>query len=302
MIPEKTNSTESGFTLIVVLGFLFVVTLMITPFVTQTRNELFIGHTNQTLERLEFLANGLVDVLAMRILSSFETSELPFSLNGVEETCRVGGFNIQVKVQDHRGLIDLNTANISLLKLGFQSTGMSDIVAETHAKTVIHLRSPFSGPAPLGVFSTHTNRRLGRFASALELMDIASTHRLNHRVIARTFTVHTGAGILRTDLAPPPLINALEERVTTGNPLTSDNQPTVPNGIYTIEITLLAKKKNLFKSISSVVAIGVHNNRPSQLLEHIPPEPIRTESRTQRPDGCGEIFGSSVNDIVQAME
>ena len=297
----KRNNVESqeGFALIFVLGFLFLVTLVVTPFTLQARLHAQAAANVYNIQKLELLAHGMGEVIADKILNRDWEKQLPFKLNGTVSSCNASNFGVQISVQDHRGLIDLNAGTDDILKLGFLALNLDPSMSENYARTVAYIRSIEHQNKPLGLLGFSKGRAFGRYSSVLELLDIESDNQLDHQQISNVFTVHTRISRPLT-YALPDIISSTAERQNSSLQL-GNQEPSYANGVYTLNITMQNKRSKLIGSVSKVVALGIYRGSPVQSLETIPTV-ISSNSLPETSTQCDELFGVEVADLLEKIK
>jgi hypothetical protein len=223
MRRAREPDPEAGFALLVAILFLLIVTAVIAPFVLAARTGLDLAADGERQTRLDLLADGLMTVLA-REFAAAPGEAGPASLSSVPAVCRAGRLTVEARVQDQRGLVDLNTADVGLLAVGFESLGLDPGAAEAHARAAEASREPAEeaeaeamiGPMPLEplVFDAPDESLMldgfkrAPFDAVEELYDFAALQGAPLRLLVETFTVHGAAEVVPA-LAPDRLAGAL---------------------------------------------------------------------------------------------
>ncbi len=294
---DNQESSQAGFTLVAVLGFLFVVALFAMPFVIVVKSNFMVSSHLLSQKRLEFLAEGLLEVYALQVLSGAISADRRANAEPGPQSCSTPEFRFSVSIQDHRGLIDLNSSSIALIQLGFEALSLSREETKQIARTIAHMRSVRNGVRPQGLLPLRIDRPSGRFVSVLELMDIETPTPLNHAELSQIFTVHSRSGRLNRILASAPLKRVLEATPNSKLPITGIGANDSKKGTYTISVSVAKAETFLQHTMARIVAVGQSPHNPFQTLEAInvglPEErtPVTNSS-------CNSIFGRGVTQIL----
>ncbi|WP_149910748.1 hypothetical protein [Agrobacterium tumefaciens] len=110
---------------------------------------------------------------------------------------------MELRVQGHAGLIDLNAAGIDLLELGFRSLGFPGEVSKTLAFSVTQYRRMDRTivSRPLQAQLAPDGLKQAAFEDIVELHDFLALRTISIARLADTFTVQTQSGTLAVGLA-----------------------------------------------------------------------------------------------------
>ena len=196
------DDRDGGFALVMVLLFLLTVTALITPMVLAARTEFLIAANRYRHDRMEMVAEGLVAVLARQLAAPPIEGRSPgLTIRSAPMRCRAGGLEIEARVQDQRGLVDLNAAEPDLLEAGFVALGFERSPAARLAQAVVAFRfspeeeeeegdaSPDRG-ADQAAGAVLGGPKGGPFEAIEELYDFRDLRGVPAQAIAETFTVH----------------------------------------------------------------------------------------------------------------
>ncbi len=162
--PGRVPAAQAGFALPAVLAILIVVAGAAA--ITAERLRTRAGHAgNQARSlRLQGLADGVARLVANAIVME-RLRGLPglgLASNGTAVACQLPrGRRVTLTVQDHAGLIDLNTSPRPLLEAAFRASGIGDATALTLAAEVVDYRDPDEMPEPNGGAETPQYRSRG---------------------------------------------------------------------------------------------------------------------------------------------
>ncbi|MFI7996042.1 hypothetical protein ACFMKC_19795, partial [Acinetobacter baumannii] len=126
---------------------------------------------------------------------------------GENAGCRWGENRLEVRIQDHAGLIDLNAAGLDLLNLGFQSLGYSGDEARSLSLGVLRYRTigDMTTGMKLDIELNPAGLKHAAFEDVAELHDFLALRTVSVMRLAGTFTVHTQTGTLQPDQASDEL-------------------------------------------------------------------------------------------------
>lgn len=294
---DEDPAGDQGFALIAVLGFLFVVALFVSPFVLQARTSFLVSKNALRLERMDMLADGLIELVASRLLANNGASLVP-NLNGVPQSCSNTHLKIGVAVQSHLGLIDLNASGAPLLTLGFKALSFSDDEAEKLARTIIHMRSIRQSGTSAAIYETQIPRKQGPFVSVAELTDINISNHIDHRKAVEVFTVHTRTGRLNLQLASVALRESAAQRDETGLPIFSATARQPLRGVQTISIFLKTKDDRYQRTVTRIVGLGIGTGKPIRSIETIHAGDVSYPAN-ETFKNCSDMFGPEVVQILK---
>lgn len=204
-MTNEDASGQDGFALVAVLGLLLVVSAILLPFSLSARlRALTTGNELRAYED-QTLAHALVSYIAAKQMSG-DGRDGALS-TGENAGCRWGENRLEVRIQDHAGLIDLNAAGLDLLNLGFQSLGYSGDEARSLSLGVLRYRTigDMTTGMKLDIELNPAGLKHAAFEDVAELHDFLALRTVSVMRLAGTFTVHTQTGTLQPDQASDEL-------------------------------------------------------------------------------------------------
>lgn len=263
---RENQSNNDGFALPVVLGFLFLVAMFAIPFVMQARLNFKSSAYALQSDRLQFLARGLLEVLAEQLL---ETNPNLLT-NGTRLSCQTPASSVHFSIQDHRGLIDLNASGSGMLALGFRALNLSPSDARAAARFVVAGRTLGSIDRQSIDGAWDVERNSGLFFNVLELTDLKMARNATTDMLSSVFTVHSKSGQLNKALASSPILKALAVDNTNALPVDDAKAGLPPSGVYTLSLSLAEVGRPLSVNESWVFSLNAAAIEPVQMLSSIP--------------------------------
>lgn len=208
---------EGGFALAAVLWFMLVVTAVLTPFVVIAQTNRWVAANRESQTRLDLMADGLVTLLSLRLADPQTSAALQQSARADSNliACSHGAYEVGIRLQEQRGLIDLNAAGEELLGAGLRSLGVGSGEVEPVAHAIMRFRSFEPEQAQPGSRVAITGgRKAAPFESVVELSDLAPLRDVEPARLRRVFTVHSRRGTVllgRTSAALAPLLAQIED-------------------------------------------------------------------------------------------
>jgi len=185
-------------------------------------------------QRLSMVADGLVNVVASELFEGSATIKLP--QNAEPARCHAGHFNFDLRIQDHRGLIDLNAANDELLTQGVASFGFNPQAAAEIGKAIVTFRGPpnaFAAAAQPRSSLGPSQNKFAAFESVSELQEFSALASIPLRDLYDVFTVNLRQGSIVLAKAPKRLRNFVNTGSQDSQPDGSDDSG---GAVYTIEV------------------------------------------------------------------
>ncbi|MGB4948698.1 MAG: hypothetical protein WBQ05_16090 [Candidatus Competibacter denitrificans] len=207
-------STQRGMILVIVLWIVTLLAVLAGTFAYAMRIETRLA--SSTVERAQARAlaeAGMVYAVAWQL--DHEASRTSWPPNGDPHLWAFGGGQVQIRVSDVFGLVNLNTADAELLKTLFAGAGVEPGQQERLAETILESRQLGRSGMPSDAVFGATNSRGGfglnkvRFESVEELQKMAGiTPEIYHRIAAvlTTFSNHQG---VNPELASADLLQVL---------------------------------------------------------------------------------------------
>lgn len=141
---------DRGFTMIVVLWVIALLTLILIGFLRSAGTHTGIAANALASARAEALADGGVHLAVLNLIKAAGAKTAIASLSA-PQTCRAApGETIDIRIQDAAGRIDLNSSSQSLLAALLAGLGASTTEAAAGAAAIIDFRDRDSAPLPGG--------------------------------------------------------------------------------------------------------------------------------------------------------
>ncbi|MDX8525897.1 hypothetical protein RFM68_15395 [Mesorhizobium sp. MSK_1335] len=213
---------SSGFALVAVLVFLLIVSAITSTFALAAWTSRTVAANELQVQRLSLLAQGLTNVLAVRLLDEGADTKLPLNFQPI--ACTSNNLAIVTRLQGHAGLIDLNAADHNLLTLGFASLGLDAEASRDLSIAVEYFRSGASifAAAAKAKVEIAGGYKFAQFESVAELQDFAPLRMVPLANLYRTFTVNSRSGAFVPTEAPAALAGVVRgkvpDRATRGAP------------------------------------------------------------------------------------
>lgn len=292
---EGDESASSGFSLSAVLVFMLIVSAIIVPFAVTAKTRLMIANNEVEQERLRLVAEGLGNVVASQLTGDTGTEKFPLDFTQV--ACRSGELSFGIRVQDHGGLIDLNTADERLLALGFKSLGFEQQTAEELAKAAVQFRDNAGQSSE--VFRPRSTAgpaedKQAPFEFVSELNEFPALVSIPPRTLHAVFTVNSKRGGVLADRAPGPLRAALA-----GGSGVSVFQTPVDTLAFTVEVVVRRDRSGIAgeagfiiqKSPATPTTFWRVSRSPAGEAGALPPAIASI--------GCDGLFGTEAARILQ---
>lgn len=141
---QDSQPGRRGFALITVIWISGLLAVMAGSFAVSVRSHTLASANTLYNLRAEYIADGAALLAALR-LAQWSAGEPPYALNGIARGCIwSGGEEVWIAVQDHGGLVDLNTASPVLLTRLLESLSDSSVDAADLAARIRDFRDPDS--------------------------------------------------------------------------------------------------------------------------------------------------------------
>jgi hypothetical protein len=219
---RETGKGRDGFFLVGVLVFCFLL-IPVVALLAQSSRAVALGTNSANHQlKLEFLAEGLSDLVASKLSS--DPGFLARFEDGSAVGCSFDDMIFTFAMQDHDGKIDLNNAGSELLKAGFRAAGIADDKAELLQRFVEAFRS---NTASTDVLRDHPNLpslKHAPFERIEELNDIVVGLDLPPIDFEPYFTVYKRGGNLEQATAVKSLQAVLEASMDIEEQVAADNK------------------------------------------------------------------------------
>ncbi len=296
---------ESGFALIVVIMFLLTVSALMTPFVLIARSEFTHAVDSYRKNRLDLLAEGLGQVLARELAlpdSDKRTAEL--ELNSEPMRCSAGEVTIEARVQDQRGLVDLNAADEAQLRVAFVAIGMDNVKAQSLARLVTKYRD-----SDIANENTAANQediwdgpKSAPFNTIEELYDLKPLAGKPLQKIAESFTIYNEEGLLLATVLPRELSKLLPQVPSSIYPYIRSEPFGTPK--FRIDIAAMIAPSGISGYFGAIVNALQDDEGTFAWVERMAnPNFLPGGSlRSGRKSGCETLFGPAVTTLLQVFE
>lgn len=287
------ESAGSGFSLVAVLVFMLIVSAIVVPFAVTAKTRLMIANNEVEQERLSLLAEGLGNVVASELVGGSAATTLP--LDSTPAACREGDFSFDVRVQDHDGLIDLNTADDQLLALGFASLGFEREMAQALAKAAIRFRDNatlFAGQprSPVGP----PQDKQAPFESVSELQEFSALASMPLQTLHAVFTVNSKRGTIGADRAPNRLRAALA-----GASSASVTEAPADASAYTVDVVVRRDGSAITAEAGFIIERSPLSPTAFQRVARSPVPAASALPPVVGTAGCEVLFGAEAAQILR---
>lgn len=215
LLPSDRDDPESGFALVAVLWFLVLVSAVVASFAVAARTDFLISANARQKLQLDMVAEGIATALSLRLPAANSvgsTNELRMDSSVL--SCSVGRYEIDLRVQDQAGLIDLNAADEALLAVGLRSIGVPSGIDKETAKAIVSFRS-YQAVGDDATILIIGGRKAGPFESVVELSDFEPLKSVEAADLHRVFTVQSRQPLVLVSRSPQSLAELLQDE--TGN-------------------------------------------------------------------------------------
>jgi len=236
---ETEETSQDGFALLAVLGFLVIVASVMTTFSIAAHNRLL--STKHDLNQVELtLALDSFDT-ALRVAwnnaRTGETVDVPNRLR-----CRFGLLELYSEMRPLAGLIDINAAGNDLLQLGLLALGIEASRTKDLSEAILAFRSRSSINTATVVFEPKGGLKHGLYESVSELHDFETLRTITLWQLERVFTVHKRSATLLESQAADELKSVIQTAKQTGFSLPFLQDGVVgPEGFHTTTLARLGK-------------------------------------------------------------
>jgi general secretion pathway protein K len=219
-MPREVKTADRGFTMIVVLWVIALLTLILMGFLRSTGTHTGIAANAVTSARAEALADAGIHLAVLDLMQAAgnRTAAAATARNSVPTTCRAGpGETITVRIQDAAGRVDLNAANHALLAALLAGVGASAPEASAGAAAIIDFRDrdnePLAGGAEAADYTASGLKftpKNAPFDTAEELERVFGLTLQRIELLLPHVTVHSGMSGVDPLAASPTLIALLQ--------------------------------------------------------------------------------------------
>lgn len=203
MRPSHARAGEQGFALIAVLGFLMLLAIFLTPFATSARLYALLSDNELQNKRLEQAAEAINRYFIWR-LSIDPDWKSQADRGGIDIVgCQIADTDILMSIIPHARLININTADTSLLAAGLNDLGIDLGSASALARDIVAFRSPRSEDVSGEQIQSGLKR--APFEDISELYDFRDLQGVPMSALTRKFSPWAGRSLAaKPDDAPQP--------------------------------------------------------------------------------------------------
>lgn len=295
--PEG-DDPQGGFALAAVLWFMLFVTAFITPFVVTAQTTRWVATNVENKARLDLLADGLLTLLSMRLSNPQDLAALQGSVPTDSSliSCSSGLYQATIRLQDQRGLVDLNAGGEDLLAAGLRALDVEDAEVTGLVRAITSFRSyePEQPDQKSKVLITG-GRKAAPFESVVELTDIEPLRDVEPARLHQVFTTYSRSAAVLLASAPPALARFLAQ-ARDGSVIRSKAEP-APSP-FAVEVTIRFGAKGI-RGYSGyiVVPLGSSDSRFRRIEPLIESD---SEESGERMEAEGPPCPASLQDDVTA--
>jgi general secretion pathway protein K len=212
--PPLTAGSNRGIALISVLWITGLLAIMAASFASSTRTEARLAHNHEENAKAEALADAGVHRAVFGLLD-FDP-ETAWRADRTVYAFSLGEGDVQVRIEDEDGKIDLNGAPLQLFTGLFVALGLPEENAQLLADRIGDFRDEDSEPGPLGAedevyFSAGLRQGAADrpFATESELLRVLGMTQRLYEQVRPYVTVYSGAEGIDPTRAPRAVIEAL---------------------------------------------------------------------------------------------
>lgn len=269
--PDKDPASRGidGFVLVSVIWIVGLLAVIATASTLTVRSHSLAGGNVVNNGRAEYVADGMAMLTALRLATSNDAASL-FKLNGEAVGCTWrDGMSVVISIQDHGGLIDLNTASPLLLDKLFQGLNLTD---EKRSALLVVLRdfrdlddlSDDGGVEPATYPGKNFGPKNAPLATPEELDQLPELDIAIFLKLKSFTTVHSQQPGIDLERAPAILLQVLGISDRTAEPALNLASPS-PERVFSIDVT--AERANDSRYVRhAVVSLLRQPDRPFAIL------------------------------------
>lgn len=193
-IEGQSESSDSGFALLAVLGFILLFAIFLAPFAASSRLKALAAGHEYNQARLGNAAQAINGYIAWRIGVDPRWRDVVDDGSFSASKCAIKDVSMRISIVPHARLINLNTAEEPLLVAGFRGIGLVGIEAQDTARKVMHFRSPGTGNGDDS--GIDAGPKHAPFEDISELHDFEAVRGIALSDLGRVFSVREGRAIL----------------------------------------------------------------------------------------------------------
>lgn len=254
---DRSRTNEQGWALVSVL--LVVASLALFAAAAQTTVLTSFRAQSVAWERARLDA-ALDSAISETVFSLINAADLP--RDGTSRDVDLNGRKLRIAVQDERGRIDLNAADVSVLKALLTSAGLNDNSAGEFAGRITDWRIAPADGSPANQHSQFRPRH-GPFQSVDELRLVPGITDEIFRQIAPALTVYSGLPAVDPAIAPREVMAILTGQNTSA-PVSGTNGAQIPVAGRSFSISVAAQNRHATRT--AIVLLTGDDTRPYIVL------------------------------------
>lgn len=289
------TGTEEGFALLAVLGFLLLLSAVLLPFASSARIRALTAGNRYDDVRFDDAAAAVNAIVATRLAAN---SGQASSLDTLQSRCKVGRALLDIRVQPHSGLIDLNVADDKLLTFGLTAAGLSENAAMELASVITQYRRLDADRSVDVVASLigAEGMKYGPFEDITELFDFIPLRAVPLQTLADIFTVNTKSAAVSEATSSPRLKEALQSYSDIPEGLSRIEGERA--SIYTIKTTI----RDASKKYSVAGIYDISDRRVVRLINRQPSDGADEQAGSGPGNSsCSAIFDGKTIELFEGV-
>jgi len=275
---------QQGVALVIVLWLIVVLSVMAAGHARNSHVETALAGRYVETTSARFVAEAVTQMAIAELLST-RAEELP--VDGRLRAVTVDTRQAVVSVRRATGLVDLNTANETLLRAVFIAAGADESDAEALAARVLdwrdgdeftHLHG--AEDADYRAIGLPWSARDAAFSSIEELRYVLGMSAALYKAVSPYLTVHSQRSGIEIEIAPPFLIAALDADNAGGTQRRMRAVARGGNGVFHINVGVPGQR-GVFVSVEAIVAIERNAEQPFRVLAWRDVSRLLTEKRAE---------------------
>ena len=296
---------QDGFALLMVVLFLLAVTAILAPLVLAARTDFLVASNSLRQDRFDLVAEGLRTVLSREVSApELDPHNEDLSLISEPMPCRSGRLRVDVRIQDQRGLVDLNAANVALLEAGFMAIGLTRTEASDLADAAVAFRKIPEGKdtgrrVDPGIVSDGLKRR--PFEAVEELYDFNGIRKIPAATLAEAFTIRSQRETVVGDRLSVRLGKILPSKPSSQYPFVAADNP-FPQ-VFRIDVYVGARDTGVTGYAGAIINATGNATGDFQMMERLTNPDFLPDEGTDfsNAPACDKLFGPGVASILATI-
>ncbi|MES4993813.1 hypothetical protein ABVB70_26330 [Agrobacterium radiobacter] len=191
----EDSGAEGGFALLAVLGFMLLLAIVLAGLAASARARVLTVSYDYDRTRMGMAAEAINGYLGWRLENDDAWRHSAETGTFLDLDCSIGQIFAYISIVPHAQLVNLNTAEVSLLVAGFEKLGLSGSEANILAPQIVQFRAP----RPTGEVDAariDAGFKYGSFEDIAELHDFELLRPFSSRELGRVFSAQSGQAIL----------------------------------------------------------------------------------------------------------